>query len=264
MLTLFVLSLFVQEPPAGPMREIEETRRDVDFLREINRLELTRDQLAGVVRAIEEGAKRGEEIAASRKKEIDALIAALAKLRDRLAKGEKVGPEDEQEVGEAQMELGEIMQDVERVHEKTTAAIKGLLNEKQWKRIQALGRPDPVRHLRESFARLVQHVKEDPLMDPAEPIRENLGHMARPLGLSDDDVFAEAERIGKLVDDASVDVEFESKQEDYLRKAFEEGKLGEAAKRMAPPPEEGGRRIGQFLSAPRTLKALRLRLENMK
>lgn len=266
MIDLIALSLIlcVQEPPAGPMREIEDLRRETEFLRDLNRLELTRDQLSTVIKAVEAGAKKADEIAAAAKPDLDALAAALTKIRDALAKGQEIDPEDERGVGEAQQAVGELMQDLDRAQQKVAADVKAALNEKQWTRLQSLGRPDPVRMLRENFSRLVGHAREEPDLDPFEPIHEHLRHMAKPLGLSEDDVRAEAERIAKIADEAAVDPDFESKKDDYLRRAFDEGKLADALKKTAPPAEDAGRRLGQMLAAPRTIKAMKLRLENMK
>jgi hypothetical protein len=88
--------------------------------------------------------------------------------------------------------------------------------------------------------------------------------MARMMGLSDDDAQREVERIAAILDEAAGDDAFESKVDEYARRAFEEGKLGEAAKKAAPPPGEANRRIGQLLLDRRVAGILKARLEREK
>ncbi len=262
MIALVTAILLMQD--AGPLREVDELRREVDLLRTINALELTRDQLGSVVTAADEAAKRVEELAAGAKGDLDALVAALKELRDAIAKGGAADEEQERKIGERQRAVGELMRGVGESQEKLIARLREILNEKQWKKLQVVGRPDPLRPMREGFSRMVLRAKEDADADPAEMFVEQMKRMSKPLGLSEKDAQEEAERIVKIFDEAVDDEKFEEKADEYVRCAFDEGKVGEAAKKMGPPPGETNRRLGQVLLEKRTIAALKLRLEGMK
>jgi hypothetical protein len=250
-----------------PMQELDELRRDIELYRTINALELKKEQIETIVKLAEDARKAMEE--AFPKEDLDALKSALKELRDTLEKGEKPAPEMERRIGELQRSMGEAMRAIGEAQGRLVAKLKETLTEAQWKRLSEMGRPDPLRPMKDQMRGFIDRLREDPNMEFNEELldrmREGLMRASRPLGLSEKDVDAEADRIGKVIRELfeATGEELAEKKEQYIKRIFEEGRLGEAAKRVPTggPPEEGNRRIAQTLLNPKVIAALKKRLQ---
>ncbi|MBI2901115.1 MAG: hypothetical protein HYY17_13095 [Planctomycetes bacterium] len=254
----------------NPMQEIDEIRRDIELYRALHSLNLKKDQLEKLVKLAKDSRKSVDDAVAERKDDIDRLKKAMKELRDALEKGDPSAPELEREIGELHRAMGEVMRRFQETVERIAEELKKILDEKQWKTVSSMNRPDPLRPMREQVAHFIDRVREDPNIQMDEEIvnriREGVERMARPLGLSEKDIEAEVERIRKIVEEIfnSSGEELGKKRDEFVRRIFEEGKLGEAASKMGPPPEEANRRVATTFLNPKVLQFLQKRLENAK
>lgn len=254
-----------------PMREIEELRREIEFLRTLNSLEVTKEQLSKVVAILESAKKKADAVAAEAKEDLAALKAGMEELRDALLKGEGASPDRDRDLGELHRPMGEIMRGIHEAQETAAADLKAVFTERQWKKLGEMNQHGPIRPMRERMGQFLDRAsREDRNPEGEDGMLEHLGEelhrMAKPLGLTEKDADEEAERVVKILREAlecSGD-QLAEKRDEFLRRIFEEGKLGEASKRMAPPAEESERRIATMFSNVRTLALLKKKLENMK
>lgn len=253
-----------------PLQEVEELRREVELCRTMSSLQLSKEQIERLVPVLRNGRKAAQEVAAEKKEEIEALKSALRELREELEKNGAASPESERRVAEAQRHWGETMRRSHEANERLADAVKEILTEAQWKALSKAHGPDPTRPIREQILRFIDRLLEDPNEEMVDEfvtrLREQIRRMARPLGLSEDDVDAELKRIAKVVEEmlGASPEDLAKKKDDYVRRALEEGKIGEASKRGGPAPEEGRRRTVQLLLQPEVLRFLEKRLEHSK
>ncbi len=269
MLTLaFALATAVQD--ADPLRQLEELRREIDLLRTVHSLGLTKDQLGKLVAAAQGARSTIDQAVAERKEDLAALRKALEEYREAMEKGEKELGDRERRLGEFQRTIGELMRRQHETVEKLATETKAILDERQWRTLTAMHRHDPLRPMREQFTRFLDRLREDSEMELNEEVlsrfREGVQRTARHLGLNEKDAEAEFERLRKVLEEAfkMTGEELAKKRDELVRRVFEEGKIADALKRMGPPPEEETRRTAMLFLSPNVIRFLEKRLESAK
>lgn len=287
MLTLVTaLALFVQTTDGDPLREVEKLRREVEMLRGLNDLQLTREQMHRIVQVSEEIRAERAKAVRDAGESITAMKDALRELRDALRTGGKGAREAEKSVREVERAAGESMRAVMQSSREAVGKLKEILTEKQREKVARLGRPDPNRGLRNMFAGIIERVREENDREVDERLVEmvfrQVERLADRMELSEDAVEEEVDRIVGIVDEAidAEDDDYEKNRDAYLERIFGEGKLGEAAKKRPgrpagrpegrrPAGEEGpgqgrpnpaDRRLAEIFLNPDVIKVLKERL----
>lgn len=250
-----------------PLQEIDELRREVETLRSIHQLELSKEQLGKLAGVCRKARKSIDDAVAERKQELEALRTALREYREALEKGETDLADRERRLGEHQRTVGELMRRQQEAVERLSAELKEALDERQWKRISEMHRPDPTRPMREQVGRFIDRLREDPELQLNDDVlnrwREGVTRTAKQLGLPEKDAEAEWDRIRKILVemfDASGE-DLAKKRDEYVRRMFDEGRIAEAVRRTGPPADEVRRRVALMLVQPKVVAFLEKRAQ---
>ncbi len=276
---VMAMALFMQTTEEDPLREVEKLRREVEMLRSLNDLQLTREQMAQIVRVSEKSVLARRQAVEEAGESLKVVQEALRALREALQVGGDGVREAEKAFREVEKESGESIRAIMKVGPSSFTEITKILTEKQREKIARMGRPDPNRGLRNMVAGLIERVRNenDREMDErlVEMVFRQMERMAERMKLSEEEVEAEVDRVVSIIDEAidAGDEEYAKNREPYLDRIFEEGKLGASAPktpvRPAARPERGGgegrpnpldRRLMEYFSSPGVLKALKARL----
>lgn len=258
MLGLLMVLLAPQDdsPNSKEFREIEELRQDIEALRMINPLGLTKEQIEKILAWSDEWRRKMSERAVP-----GGVLEVFRATFARLDKGEELSPEEGQRLAEAQQKLGQGPED--------TGKLKEIFSEKQLETLSRAGRPDPLAPLREQFRRHLPEIRQIPDEAFEQAFAENLGQQIKGIaqhfgGLSDKELEDEVGRVMKIFQEIRglSEDELKDKGEEQLKKITDEGKLGELSKKG------GGRDADRHLAAlfgnPRILRILKNRLEPNK
>ncbi len=269
MLALALFAFAVQDEDVRPkeLKEFEALRQEVETLRMLNDLKLTKEQsakLAGISEGVQEKLR---ELVKEREEALAAATEALKAQKDALLKGEKVDDEKMRAAGEAQQKIGEIFRSIGELSKKASDDAKEILSAAQIEELSWWTRHDPVGQVRRWTKEMMTRAREV----PEEAMLEGIGgavleFMEHQRQIPEADREEEADRIYKIIASARdlSDEEFEKKRPELLKKAVEEGKIGEMAKKMpgrgpGPRPPEMENPVGRFFLQPRVAKLLKER-----
>jgi hypothetical protein len=276
---VMAMTLFMQTTEGDPFREVEKLRREVEMLRSLNDLQLTREQMSQIVLVSEKSVLARKQAVEEAGKSLKVAEEALRALRDALRVGGDGVREAEKAFREVEKGSGESIRAIMKAGFSSLVEGKKILTEKQREKIARMGRPDPNQGLQNMVAGLIERVRDENNREMDERLVEivfrQMERMAERMKLSEEEVEAEVDRVVSIIDEA-IDAEDEAyakNRDAYLDRIFEEGKLGASAPkspaRPAARPERGGgedrpnpldRRLMEFFSNPGVLAALKLRL----
>jgi hypothetical protein len=155
-------------------------------------------------------------------------------MRDLLARGEAPSPELAREIGGLQRSMGDLHHDQAEVHERTSAALKEILHEKQLAALDRLGRPDPTRPHRENLGRFIDQLRDHADFEPDEnylrQMRETVQRLVSSMRLPRQDVDSEVERISR------------SSTRSSMRRAKTSGRSGRSISRGSSTKARSARR----------------------
>ncbi|MDP6959114.1 MAG: hypothetical protein QF645_09930, partial [Planctomycetota bacterium] len=236
---VIALTLFMQTTEGDPLREVEKLRREVEILRNLNDLQLSREQMSELVQLAEDSHVARRKAVEAAGESLEAAREALRVLRDALRVGGDGVREAEKAFREVEKDSGESIRNLMKAGPSSLVGIKKVLTEKQREKIARMGRPDPNRGLRNMVQGLIERVRDenDREMDErlVEMVFRQMERMAERMKLSEEEVEAEVDRIVSIIDEA-IDAEDEAyakNRDTYLDRIFEEGKLG-ASPQKAP------------------------------
>jgi hypothetical protein len=258
-----VLSLACQDDDFRPkeLRELESLRQDVETLRVIDELKLTKEQREKLVAAIDAGRAKIDGAAKDAAEAIERITKATREQRDAMLKGEAFSDEKMRELGDAHERVGAIYRANDEASRALTKEARSILTAAQVDELGWVSRHDPVaqvrRWARQSLPRLRELPEEAFDQGGVEAIIQFVTHFP---AIPEEQREDEAVRIHDIVVEARKmdDKEFESKSADLVKKIISEGKIAEIGKRMPRPPE-GDQPLGRFLLQPRVARLLKER-----
>lgn len=267
MIVALVLALLVQDEDVRPkeLKEFEALRQEVETLRLLNDLKLTKEQSEKLAKISEDAQEKLSGLVKEREEALASATEALKAQKEALLKGEKVDDEKMRAAGEAQQKIGEIFRSIGELSKKAADDAKAILSAAQTEELTWWTRHDPVGQVRRWVKEMMARGREV----PEEAMLEGIGgavleFMEHQRMIPEADREDEADRIYKIIAsarDLSAE-EYDKQRPELLKKVVEEGKVGEMAKKMpgrgpGPRPPEMENPIGRFFLQPRVAKLLK-------
>ena len=274
LITAFLMFFAVQDDDSRPkeLREMESLRQDVETIRLLNDLKLSKEQKEKLVAAAEEAQKKIAEASKDAAEAIETVTKSLKEQKDAALKGEPIADEKLQSFHESQRKVQEIYRAIEEAGREASKKLKEILDADQQEELGWNTRHDPVSHMRR-WAREVMKRSRD---IPDEQFVEGVGNQVLDFFehfnmIPEEAREAEADRVFKIITEAH-DLkaeDFAKQQGALLKKIVTEGKIGELAKKMRGPGGPGGGGpgmgpggpdqdpMGRWLTQPRVLRLLK-------
>lgn len=250
-----------EDPRPKELRELDALRADVETLRVLDELKLTKEQREKLIAVLDAGRAKIDAAVKDSGDAIEKATKALREQRDAALKGETIPEERQREAGEAQRRLGEIYRTIEETGRSIMKEAKAVLDASQMEELSWVSRHDPAAQVRRWARQSLPRLREipDEAFDEGG-VEQIIQFVSRFPGIPEDAREDETVRIHDIIVEArkmSAE-EFAKKSGDLVKKIVSEGKMGEIAKRMPRPPEGDGQ-LGRFLMQPRVMRLLKER-----
>ncbi len=254
------------------LRELEALRQDVETIRVINDLKLSKEQVEKLVAAVEAAQKTITDASKEASEAIDTVTKSLKEQRDAMLKGETIADEKLQSFHESQRKVQEIYKAMEEAGREAAKQLKEILTAEQLEELGWNTRHDPASHVRRWSKEVMKRSRDIPEEQFVEGVGgQVLEFFERFPMIPDEAREAEADRVFKIITEAhDMNAEdFAKKQGDLLKKIVTEGKIGELAKKMRGPGGPGGGGpgmgpggpeqdpMGRWIMQPRVLRLLK-------